>query len=130
MKTTILCVVVALLTISKSLFSSTLVPFPFYDSKWTYNVYDFNCGVTGYCGLVSYKFENDTNINGRTYYQLFSTNLNDTVYNYIASVREDSVSGNLYAFFQNGQCSNRDTLLYSFLWNIGDTIKECDNILG
>lgn len=116
---------------SYSVLSSSVIPFPFLNSTWRYGQYDFSCSGPGnYCGQVIYKFQGDTVLQGKTYHKLFHTEPQDTVFNYAGAIRQDTLNGNLYIIFPSSQCNISDTLLYSFLWNELDTLKQCDKILG
>lgn len=105
--------------------------FPFNNSLWKYGVYDISCsGLGSYCGQIMYEFQGDTVLSNKMYHKLYMTNPQDTLFNYVAAIRQDSLSANLYILYASGQCNNSDTLLYSFRWNISDTLKQCDRILG
>lgn len=106
--------------------------FPFDNSTWRYGVYDVNncSGVGAYCGYVTYEFRGDTLLPNYTYHKLFATDPQNTVFNYVAAIRQDSLTGDLFILYSSGQCNSSDTLLYSFHWSASDTLRQCDRVLG
>ena len=125
-------VFVFLFCFSRTAFSRSYMPFPLQNSLWSYGVYDGNCtGPWNYCGQVLLRFQGDTVLNNILYQKLYTSFIGSPVIaNYAAAIRQDTVEGNLYIIFATGQCNYSDTLLYSFLWNVTDTLKQCDEILG
>ena len=110
--------------------AQSIVQFPFSNSEWIYSQYDFNCtGPGNYCGTISYKFNGDTVIQGFNYNKLTARYFQDTSYQYVCGIRQDSITGNINLIFQNN-CGQIDTQLFSFNYNVQDTIKICDQILG
>jgi hypothetical protein len=84
---------------------------------WSVANFDPNNGPTT---TTSYKFENDTLINGKNYYLTYDCYLDSTLSNWgiydNIFVREDSL-GNVYRLI-----NNTEQLLYNFNMEVGDSI--------
>lgn len=114
------------------MYSQGHISFPFQNGVWKYGMYDASCSGPGSaCGTVTYKFQGDTVINSVSYKILLATYPNTSLYYYAAAIREDTVTGKLFIFYPSStQCNGIDTLLYSFIWNMSDTLFQCDRVLG
>ena len=99
------------------------IPFIDTTAKWSVLVFDFiNCGPTGKCDYVNYRFEGDTIISGFKYYKLWAALGGTTNYSFVELLREDTIKRKVYS------CSyyypDSDQVLYDFNLHTGDTLKR------
>jgi hypothetical protein len=109
--------------------SQQYVPFPLPGAEWKFAVYDdLNCQFS-FCGYYYNKIEGDTVIGNYTYKKVLETALNGNEYYYKAGIRQDTLTGKVYVkLFENYFCGETDTLLYDFSLQVGDSLKQCQQI--
>ena len=108
------------------------IPIP-ENAEWVYGMIDGNCAPPlNLCGYTHFKISGDTIIGDYTYKKFMGTGLKDNNYIYLAAIRQDIQARKVYVLKSDyfGGCSNVDTLLYDFSAGQGDTLKQCDNIIG
>ena len=108
----------------------TYIPIPESNVEWVYGMIDGNCAPPlNLCGYFHCKIEGDTIIGNYTYKKIMTTGLNSTTYYFTAAIRQVVVEKKVYVIYGNG-CLSVDTLLYNFNLEQGDTLKQCEDLIG
>lgn len=98
------------------------------NAVWVYSWYDGNCAPTSFCGDIFYTVYGDTLLGNYSYKKIYMSS-NGLPFAFIAGIRQDTVEKKVY-LIQNGNCTSNDTLLYDYDLGVGDTLNQCNEIVG
>ncbi len=130
MKNLLSIIMVLALLKGQFLKAQAYIPFPDSNAMWTDRIYDPSCGITPLCSINQYRISGDTVINAISYKTLtksgylVSQNNQYTFYSeYAGGFRQEITNKRVFYFPPYGYIQ-KDTLLYDFNLNVGDSLPQ------